>query len=113
MSILKSIKTTKCPICECTEIIREELKTNRGYSDTPEIFQHISGWRHEYRQFLCGYEIEFDHNEHKTEYSECCYDPKVIAKKQKEKEDKEKVNKLLHDNNINKELIEEINRYCL
>ena len=111
--MLKSITTQKCPICGCTKIIEESVETD--YEKT-EILQHCNGTRWEHRKFLCGYHIQFEPNfskESANKFSECRNDKEVIARKDKEKKDKELLVTLLVENNISHELIDRVKRHCL
>lgn len=84
--MLNSINTIKCPICGCTEIVEESVDISNW--SKPEIRQHCNGTRWEHRKFLCGYKIQYEPNFSKevtSENSECCYDPIVIERKEKEK----------------------------
>lgn len=112
--MLKSIKTIQCPICGCTEIIEE--KVDVGHYNTPEVLQHCNGARWEHRKFLCGYSVQYEPNfskEIESKNSECCYDPEVIARKEKEKADKENIVTLLQDNNVSQVLIDRVKMHCL
>ena len=112
--MLKNIKTIKCPICGCTEIVEEQIETT--CFNEPEIRQHCCGTRWEHRKFLCGYEIEYVPNYSKelvSKGSECFYNPKVIARKEKEKQDREKLVKILEDNNISQKFIDRVKLCCL
>lgn len=112
--MLKNIKTIKCPICGCSEIIKEEVEIS-NFAE-PSINQHCNGTRWEHRKFLCGYEVNYIPNyckKFQNEHSECFYDQDVIARKNKEKEDKESLLKILKDNNINQNMINKITMYCL
>jgi hypothetical protein len=48
-----------------------------------------------------------------NKYSECKNNPEVVARKEKEKQDKERLVNLLEENNINKELIDKVRMHCL
>ena len=112
--MLKSIKTTKCPICGCTEIVEESVNTSNW--NKPEVLQHCSGARWENRKFLCGYKIQYEPNLTKevvSKNSECFYDPMVIQRKQKEKKDKEEIVELLETNNISQVIIDRVKMHCL
>lgn len=112
--MLRNIKTIQCPICGCTDIIEESVDTN-NYGK-PEILQHCNGTRWEHRKFLCGYHVQYEPNfskEVENQFSECRNDPKVIARKKKEREDAEMVIKLFKENNISESIIEKVERYCL
>lgn len=112
--MLKSIKTTKCPICGCAEIVEESVNTSSW--NKPEILQHCSGARWEHRKFLCGYKVQYEPNFTKevvSKNSECFYDPMVIQRKQKEKKDKEEIIGLLETNNISQVIIDRVKRHCL
>lgn len=52
--MLKYVKTTKCPICGCEEIVREEVGTMNG-----QISYHCNGTRWETRGFACGYIVRY------------------------------------------------------
>jgi len=111
--MLKNIKTIKCPICGCKDIIEESIDTNY---DRAEILQHCNGTRWEHRKFLCGYHVQYEPNfskEVENKYSECKNNLEVIARKKKEKLDKENLIKLLNENNISESIIEKVERYCL
>ena len=65
---------------------------------------------------MCGYKTNFIPNflsEEKDKYCDCSNDLKVIARKEKEKQDKENFIKLLNENNISESIIEKVKRYCL
>lgn len=111
--MLKNIKTIKCPICGCVEVVSESVDTN--YNQT-EILQHCNGTRWEHRKFLCGYHIEYIPNfskECENKYSECKNSPEVIKKREKEKKDKDRIISLLEENNISNELIDRVKMHCL
>lgn len=76
--MLKSIKTTSCPTCNCDQVIKEEVEItgifgapwNRG------VFTHVNGHRWETRQFLCGTTIKYIPNFSGEEfYGKCSYTP--------------------------------------
>lgn len=109
--MLKNIKTIKCPVCGCTDIIEESIDANY---DKTKILQHCNGTRWEHRKFLCGYRVEYIPNYSKEfESKECYYDPKVIARKEKEKQDKERLIEILSENNISQVLIDRVKMHCL
>lgn len=112
--MLNYIKTVTCPICGCTEIIKEYVEAT--IYQNPEVNQHTNGTRWEHREFLCGYKVEYIPNflrEFTSENSQCFYDPEVIKRKQKEKEDKENLVSLLEKHNISPTLIERVKMHCL
>ncbi|MBN1074716.1 hypothetical protein DVV91_10215 [Clostridium botulinum] len=112
--MLKNIQTIKCPICGCMEIVKEYVETT-CFSE-PKVRQHCNGTRWEYREFLCGYKVQYVPNysrELVSEKSECFYDPKVIVRKEKEKQDKEQLVKILEENSISQVLIDRIKLHCL
>lgn len=112
--MLKSIKTNKCPICGCTDIVEERVEVSE--ISRREIKEHCNGTRWEHRKFLCGYRFQYEPNysrEVESKNSECCYDKEVIARKKKEKEDKERLVELLKENNISEELIDRVKTHCL
>ena len=112
--MLKSVKTIKCPICGCSEIVEESIEVS-CFND-PKVKQHCNGTRWEHRKFLCGYKVDYIPNysrEIESKNSECVYNPVVIAKKEKEEQDKERLMAILEDNNISQTLINKIESYCL
>jgi hypothetical protein len=114
--MLKDIKTVKCPICGCTEIVSESLDVSQIGPLEPQIQQHCNGGRWEHRKFLCGYEVEYIPNygkENKVSYSECFYDPEVVARKKKLQEDKDRLVAVLKENDISTELIKRVILNCL
>lgn len=82
MSILKSIKTDKCPVCGCYDVIREEVKLGTG---NKEILQHCNGTRWETRKFLCGMVIKYEPNFSREVFDEmfCSKNPVLIEQKRK------------------------------
>lgn len=97
--MLKYIKTTKCPTCGCTDIIRERVETNM---DKTEILEHCLGGRWEHREFLCGCHITYEPNFQKEEIANfpyCKKDPVVIAALEKERKEKEELIALLQKQN--------------
>lgn len=109
---LQNLKTLQCPVCGCTTIIKEsvDISTFNGR----EILKHTNGEMYEHRQFLCGMELKYSPNFHKEEVvKECTEDPIVIARIQKEKEDKEKVLQLLSEHNIDDKIVHKIKLYAL
>ncbi len=112
--MLNSIRTDKCPICGCTEIVEESVNTSNW--NKPEVLQHCNGARWEHRKFLCGYKVQYEPNFTKevvSKNSECCYDPVVIHRKEKEKKDKEELITLLESNNISRLIIDRVKMHCL
>lgn len=112
--MLNKIKTVECPICGCTTIIEESVKTSSV--GKPEILKHCMGGQWETRKFLCGYKVNYEPNylkEVESSLSECYYNPEVIARKAKEASDKERLIQVLLDNNISEKLVGRIKSYCL
>lgn len=76
MSILYDVKTKVCPICGCSEIIGESIKTENAYLTnhslikSKQISQHCNGSRWETRTFLCGMVIKYCPNFSSEEYDE-------------------------------------------
>lgn len=112
--MLKSIKTTMCPVCGCGEIVEESIQTSNY--NKPEVLRHCNGARWEHRKFLCGYRVQYEPNfskEVESKNSECCYNPEVITRKEKEKQDKRNVIDLLESNNISQVIIDRVKMHCL
>jgi hypothetical protein len=108
--MLKNIKTTACPICGCSEIINEYVEVSNFIK--PEIKTHGNDTRWEHREFLCGYRVEFQPNyskEIRSKRSECFYDPVIITKKEKEKQEREDAVNILKANNISQGIINMLN----
>lgn len=85
----KYLTTTKCPICGCSIVIKEDLATtNRG----KEIMSHVNGGEWEQRTFLCGQRVDYIPNFSKdvpSEYYWCRRDPEIIKRKKLQKRAKE------------------------
>jgi hypothetical protein len=82
MSILKFIRTDKCPICGCTEIVEEKIEFS-VWGEKREIRRHINGSKWETRKFLCGYEINYSPNfEREEKVYDCIYNPEIKKQKQ-------------------------------
>lgn len=65
--ILLNVKTDRCPICGCSEVVREEVKYFDG-----KISTHQNGGRWESRKFACGYSTQYVPNfNHETCTSSC------------------------------------------
>lgn len=112
--MLNNIKTAKCPLCGCTEVIEESVDIS-NYNKL-EILQHCNGARWEHRKFLCGYKVQYEPNftrEVESKNSECCYNPEVVARKEKEIKDKENIISLLENNNISQVIIDRVKLHCL
>lgn len=109
---LENLKTLQCPVCGCTVVIKEsvDISTFNGR----EVLKHTNGEMYEHRQFLCGMELKYSPN-YKTEevVKECTKDPVVIARIQKQKEDKEKVLRLLDEHNIDEKIVQKVKLYAL
>ena len=72
MSILKNMKTNKCPHCGCDEVIYESVRIS-PYGKN-EVLTHCNGKRWETRKFLCGHSIDFSPNfdsEEESRISHC------------------------------------------
>lgn len=107
---LQNIKTIKCPICGCTDIISESLEIDTF----GQIKIHCNGTRWEHRKFLCGKEIRYEPNFTKESlHGNCKNDPEYLALVQKRKEDKEKLLSFLEENDIDEALSNHIKNYTL
>ena len=106
---LKNITTTACPVCGCTEIVREAIRHSTGYDFVPKIQVHANGGVWESREFLCGKSVSYIPNYHREEFGGTCfYDPEVIKMKEKRKADKEKVLKFCAENDIEDSVIRQL-----
>jgi len=114
MSILKHITVNKCPICGCTDVVKESVQYDCIW-EKPEIFVHTNGKRNERREFLCGCIVKYvsNYNTNCITSSNCFYSPENIAKKKKLADDKELVSKFLIEQNISTEIATKIMTYCL
>lgn len=108
---LNYIKTNKCPVCGCTEVIEESVETD---CVTEGIRVHSNGGSWEHRTFLCGMEIRYIPNfRSETMAGRCKNDPAYLEFMAKYKKDKERLIPLCEDNDINQELIDKIKLYVL
>lgn len=108
---LRNIKTSKCPICGCTDIVSESVETD-VYNK--RIRTHCDGTRWERRKFLCGKEIRYVPNiGGESMEGDCVNDPTYLALLKKQKEDKEKLLDFCDKNEIDKELTDRLKRYIL
>lgn len=64
---LKYVKTKKCPICGCTEVVSESVNTFQH-----KISVHCNGTEWETREFACGYAVQYVPNfKAEQEVSQC------------------------------------------
>lgn len=109
---LQNLKTLQCPVCGCTTIIKESVDISTF--NRREVLKHTNGEMYEHRQFLCGMELKYSPNfKEEVVVKECTEDPIVIARIQKEKEDKEKVLQFLSEHNIDDRIVHKIKLYAL
>ena len=106
---LINIKTDKCPICGCTEVVSESVET--------DIFNrirvHCDGSFWEHRKFLCGTEICYEPNFGKEFlHGNCVNDPEYQDFLKKQKEDKEKLLSFCEENGISKEITNKVKEIC-
>lgn len=107
---LRNIKTNKCPICGCTDIINESVEVNMF----KEIKTHCNGTRWEHRKFLCGKEISYEPNfTRESVHGNCMNDPTHLAFLKKQKEDKDKLLSFCEENGIGQELTNKLKMYVL
>lgn len=66
--MLKHIKTTKCPVCSCQDIINEDIEVTNN-----EIRYHVNGERWETRKFSCGFSIKYIPNFSQERILSFCY----------------------------------------
>lgn len=106
---LKNITTTACPVCGCTEIVREAIMHTVGCNFEPRIQVHANGGVWESREFLCGKSVSYSPNYCREELmGTCFYDPEVIKMKEKRKADKEKLLKFCAENDIEDSVIRQL-----
>lgn len=107
---LKHIKTNKCPICGCTDVVSESVETDTFN----RIKVHCNGTRWEHRKFLCGKEICYEPNfSRESVHGNCINDPTYLAFLKKQKEDKDKLLSFCEENGISKELVSKLKMYVL
>ena len=106
---LRNIKTNKCPICGCTEIVKESVEID---SQRQKIRTHCNGGRWEYRKFLCGKEICYEPNySMESVHGDCINDPTYLDLLKKQKEDKEKILSFCEENEIGAEIVGRLKAY--
>lgn len=106
---LEYIKTEQCPICGCTEVVKEFVE-----HDGQTIRTHCNGTRWEHRQFLCGLEMCFVPNFMKeTVEKNCNNDPCYLARLKKAKEDKEKLLAFCRENDIQDAIVNKVKSFVV
>lgn len=71
--LMQKLSVNKCPVCGCTEIVKEVREK-----------PHINGYFNEYRGFRCGYAITFCPNfvnKNNVVAHTCDHDPDVKTKR--------------------------------
>jgi len=95
---LHSIRTVLCPHCQCTEVVGEGVKISRSTAFGREIRQHVNGRKWEYRNFLCGYGVEFSPNAGRDEVAaRCSKDPEILERNAKRKAAHDKLLSIIAD----------------
>lgn len=108
---LRNIKTNKCPICGCTDVVSESVEIDT-FSKINKIKVHCNGTRWEHRRFLCGKEICYEPNfSSESIHGNCMNDPEYQAFLKKQKEDKEKLLSFCEKSGISKEITNKIKIY--
>lgn len=74
---LKSITTTACPICGCTEVEFEGVKLD----SEGKVWVHTNGEKREYRKFVCGYSVEYSPNFRRDEFTGKCKNDENLKKR--------------------------------
>lgn len=99
---LRNIKTNKCPICGCTDVVSESVEIDTFH----RIKVHCNGTRWEHRKFLCGKEIRYEPNfSNESVHGNCINDQTYQALLKKQKEDKEKLLSFCEENGISKDML--------
>ena len=108
---LKHIRTNKCLVCGCTEVISEEIE-KEFYSS--KIRYHTNGGRWETREFACGYKVGFVPNDgEEIVKKRCVHDPIDLEKKKKYRDDCKKLLDFINENNIENDVVRSIyNNLC-
>ncbi|KSV57735.1 hypothetical protein [Acetivibrio ethanolgignens] len=99
---LRNIKTNKCPICGCTDVVSESVEIDTFN----RVKVHCNGTRWEHRKFLCGKEICYEPNFcNESTHGDCINDTTYQALLKKQKEDKEKLLSFCEENGISKDML--------
>lgn len=108
---LKHIKTNKCPICGCSEVIMESV--DREWNGDG-ILYHTNGGRWETREFACGYKVQFVPNfGNEKVKKKCALDPGDLEKRKKHLEDCCKLIDFINENNIENDVVRSVyNNLC-
>lgn len=103
---LKHIKTNKCPICGCSEVIMESV--DREWNGDG-ILYHTNGGRWETREFACGYKVQFVPNfGHEKVRKKCSHDSDELLKKIKHRDDCDKLINFINENNIGNDVVRSV-----
>lgn len=108
---LRHVRTYKCPVCGCTEVVSETIETEFG---TNNIRYHANGGRWETREFACGYKVQFVPNfGNETVKKKCALDPGDLEKRKKHLEDCCKLIDFINENNIENDVVRSVyNNLC-